>query len=110
MGIREIITILFLTAGLFFVVVSAVGVLRMHDFYCRLHAAGVGETLGLILCSIGLFIYEGPTFTGFKILFIFCAVFLASPVGTYIIGKVCFKESLQKETEADSIVKKEGMK
>lgn len=104
MGIefRNILTICFLLAGFFFVAVSVIGVLRMHDFYSRLHAAGVGETLGLILCCIGLFIYEGVSITGLKILLIFLAVFVASPIGTHIIGKVAYQQSMIVRQEAEA--------
>lgn len=98
MEIREILTIFFLMAGLFFFIASAIGVFRMHDFYCRLHAAGVSETTGLILCSIGLFIYEGFTATGIKLFLVCLAVCFASPIGTHIIAKVAYKQSLKAET------------
>ena len=48
MGIREIIALVFLAAGLFFLIASAIGMLRLPDFYTRLHASGNSETLGLI--------------------------------------------------------------
>ncbi len=98
MGIKEILTVIFLSLGFICFIASAVGVFRMKDFYCRLHAAGVSESAGLILCSTGLFIYEGLTMTGIKIFAVFLAVFIASPIGTHIIAKVAYKQSLQAET------------
>ena len=35
--------------------------IRLPDFYSRLHASGNSETLGLMLACLGLVIYEGPT-------------------------------------------------
>ena len=58
MGIREIIALVFLAAGLFFLIASAIGMLRLPDFYTRLHASGNSETLGLMLSLLGLAIYE----------------------------------------------------
>ena len=52
MGIREIIALIFLAAGLFFLIASAVGMLRLPDFYTRLHASGNSETLGLMLSQM----------------------------------------------------------
>ena len=101
MEIREFFAVVFLLAGLFFFIVSAIGVFRIQDFYCRLHAAGVSETAGLVLCSLGLFLYEGFNQTGVKLFLVFIAVFLASPIGTHIIAKVAYRQSLQAEADAD---------
>lgn len=102
MMIRDVLTIIFMTAGFISFAASAIGVLRMKDFYCRLHAAGVCESAGLVLCSVGLLIYEGLNMTGIKIFVVFLAVFIASPIGTHIIAKVAYKQSLlssDKESE-----------
>lgn len=97
MDIRDIITVLIMSAGFVCFFVSAVGVFRLRDFYSRLHAASVCESAGLVLCSLGLFIYQGFNTTGFKIFAIFLAVFVASPIGTHIIAKVAYKQSLEEE-------------
>ena len=95
MTVREIAAMFFLLIGLLSFVASTIGVFRMKDFYCRLHAAGICESAGLILSAVGLFIFEGATITGLKIFLILLAVFLASPIGTHIICKVAYKESLE---------------
>ncbi len=95
MEIRNILTIIFMMLGFLCFLSSAIGVFRLKDFYCRLHAAGIGESAGLVLCSIGIFIYEGFNITGLKIFAIFIAVFVASPIGTHIIAKVAYKQNLQ---------------
>lgn len=100
MIIREILAVTLLTAGLLSFVLSTIGVFRMKDFYCRLHAAGICESAGLLLSAAGLFIYEGLTITGLKIFLILFAVFLASPIGTHIICKVAYKESLKRKEDA----------
>lgn len=100
MDIREIFTVIFLMLGFVCFVITAIGVFRLKDFYSRLHAAGVCESAGLVLCSIGFLIYEGFTVTGLKIFAIFIAVFIASPIGTHIIARVAYKSSLN-ELESD---------
>ena len=95
MQIREFFTVFFLIGGFFFLFISVVGILRLKDFYSRIHAAALGESVGLVLCSFGLFLYEGLTFTGIKILGICIAVFIASPIGTHILGRVAFKQGVE---------------
>ena len=102
MGIKEILTILFMSAGFLCFVASTVGVFRMKDFYCRSHAAGICGSAGLIFSGVGLFIYEGVNITGFKILLVLLAVCLSSPIGTHIICKVAYKQSLEAEANAQA--------
>lgn len=93
MGVREVLTVIFLSAGFLAFLAATAGVFRMKDFYCRMHAAGVCESAGLLLCAAGLFIYEGFCITGIKIFLVLLAVFLASPIGTHIICRAAYKQS-----------------
>lgn len=88
---REVIAALFLLSGLVFFVGSAIGMLRLPDFYSRIHASGNSETLGCTLSFIGLMIYEGPTLTAAKMAFVFLLVFMANPIGSHILSKAAYK-------------------
>lgn len=50
----EILGLLFLLGGAFFMVVAAVGVAKLPDVYCRAHAVGKAMTLGIILLLFAL--------------------------------------------------------
>ena len=39
-----------LAAGSIFVIIGAFGLIRLPDFYTRLHAAGITDTLGASVC------------------------------------------------------------
>ena len=65
--IRCVLTVIFMVVGLFFMAVSVAGVIRFPDFFSRLHAIGLGQSLGMGFCCIGLLIYQGPDTTGIKI-------------------------------------------
>lgn len=88
---NEWIAAALLLCGFFLMVVSAVGVLRLPDFFSRLHASSIGETLGIILAGVGFAFYEGLNLTTAKILLIVVAVFLVNPVGTHLIAKAAIK-------------------
>ena len=88
---REIFAGLFMAGGAFFLLASAIGMLRLPDFYCRLHASGNGETMGVMLSFLGLVIYEGFTITSLKMILIFFTIFLANPIGTHILSKAALK-------------------
>lgn len=88
---NEIIAVILLIGSLFFFLASAIGMIRLPDFYSRLHASGNSETMGLMLACLGLVFYEGPTLTAIKIVIIFLLVFLANPIGTHVLGKAALK-------------------
>ena len=88
---REMAAALFIIGGLIFFIGSGIGMLRLPDFYSRIHASGNSETLGCMLTFIGLMIYEGATLTSLKIAFVFLLVFMANPIGSHILSKSAYK-------------------
>ena len=55
----ELLAGLLLGTGILFTIAGSVGLLRFPDFYTRLHAAGVTETLGMIAIVAGLMLHAG---------------------------------------------------
>ena len=81
--VREIAVWLFLAGGSFFLLVGGIGVLRMPDFFTRMHAAGVTDTLGAGLILVGLMIESGLTLnTGRLVLILFFLLF-TSPTASH---------------------------
>ena len=79
----------------------------MPDFYSRLHASGMGETLGLLLTFIGLAIYEvavrdGSWILALKVVLTGLIVFLANPIGTHILCKSAYESGLKEWTLEDA--------
>jgi multicomponent Na+:H+ antiporter subunit G len=84
-----------LVAGGLFCVVGAVGMLRMPDFYTRLHAASVIETLGGGLIMLGLLLQAGVTLVAVKLLIVALLVFFASPTATHALAKAAMERGLR---------------
>ena len=63
--LREIIAFALMGLGLVFLIGSAIGMLRLPDFYSRVHASGNSETLGTALVFLGLVANVTRTATGF---------------------------------------------
>lgn len=95
MPIREILVIVFILVGLVLITISAVGVVRLPDFYTRLHASGIGETLGILIAFIGLAIYQGPDLISLKLFIIAFVVYLFNPVGTHMLGRAALRSHLK---------------
>lgn len=84
-------TIALLAAGLFFSGVASLGVLRLPDFYARLHAVGKAETLGVLLTLTGLAVWQGLTLTTLKLLFVAVFFFLTNPTATHAIARAALR-------------------
>jgi len=84
-----------LVAGGFFCLVGGIGLLRMPDFYTRMHAASVTETLGAGLILLGLLIQAGITLVGAKLLMIGLLIFFTSPAASHALAKAALSRGLQ---------------
>lgn len=76
--------------GLLFLLGSLVGMLRLPDFYSRIHASGNSETLGMLFVFLGLAVYNGFSVVSFKIIIISLFVFLGNPIGSHILAKAAY--------------------
>jgi multicomponent Na+:H+ antiporter subunit G len=94
-----------MAGGGFFLTVSAIGLLRLPDFYARTHAVGKSETLGTILVLSGLAVYNGWELSTVKILFILFFALIANPTATHAIARAAFRSGLplwtQNKTQRD---------
>ena len=90
MDIRTIITGVFIGIGCFFIIVTAIGVVRFPDFYSRLHPAGKTDTVGQAFVLIGLMIYEGFSLVSIKLMIIVVFIFIASPTATHALAQAAF--------------------
>ena len=75
----------FMVGGVFFVIAGAVGVLRLPDFYTRMHAAGMTDTLGAEMILLGLIVQAGFSQTSLKLVLIAFLLFLTSPTATHAV-------------------------
>ena len=79
-----------LAAGGFFCVVGAIGVVRMPDFYTRMHAASVTDTVGAGLVLLGLMLQAGLTLVTAKLLMIGLLLFFTSPTASHALARAAF--------------------
>ena len=86
MIILEILSWLLLMFGAFLGISGAVGILRFPDFYTRIHAAGVTDTLcaGAILC--GLMLQAGLSLVSVKLAFILLFLWFTSPTASHALA------------------------
>lgn len=84
-----------LLAGGGFCLVGGLGVLRMPDFYTRVHAASVSDSLGAALVLLGLLLQAGWTLVAVKLLVIGLLIFFTSPAATHALVKAALGRGLK---------------
>jgi multicomponent Na+:H+ antiporter subunit G len=76
-------------------VVGAIGVLRFPDFYTRIHAAGVTDTLGATLVLLGLACLSDTWATALKLGVVWLFVMIASPTATHALANAAHASGLK---------------
>ena len=90
-----------LLAGALFCLIGGIGLLRMPDFFTRMHAASVIETLGVALILLGLMLQAGLTLVAVKLLIMGVLVFFVSPIASHALAKAALVRGI-KPVLADS--------
>ena len=84
-----------IVGGLFFMVVGAIGVLRMPDVYTRLHAAGMTDTMGAGLILIGLAFQAGPTLVAVRLMLVWAFLLFTSPIATHALARAALSGGVE---------------
>ena len=93
--LQDIFSWAFIAVGGFFLVVGGLGLVRLPDFYTRLHAAGITDTMGAGLLLLGMMVHEGWTLVTGKLLLIGLFLFFTSPTATHAIANAALVAGLQ---------------
>lgn len=83
----DLLSWLILLGGVAFALIGSVGLLRMPDFYTRLHAAGITDTLGAALIVLGLMLQAGWTLVSVKLLLILIFLWFTGPIATHALSR-----------------------
>lgn len=84
----EILSAICLGLGAFLVLSGGVGVLRFPDFFARMHAASITDTLAASLILLGLALQVEPNLlVHSKLLFIFLFLMITSPTAAHALAK-----------------------
>lgn len=93
--VRDLVTVISLAAGLFFVFAGAIGVIRLPDFFTRLHAAGMTDTLGAELILFALILQADGWQMIAKLLMVAFFLFITSPTSTHAVAHSAFRSGVK---------------
>lgn len=83
----DLLALVFLFSGCFFIFAGTVGMLRLPDVYCRLHALTKADNLGLLLICLALSLLDGRVRIALLMLLIWLLALLASTVSAHLIAR-----------------------
>lgn len=93
--ILDIISWIFLLGGSFFCLTGAVGLLRFPEFFSRIHAASLTDTLGASMILIGLMFQAGWGLALPKLILILIFSLLAGTTASHAMAKAALKSGLK---------------
>ena len=74
MDILNLVSSVFILVGSLSIIVGLLGVYRMPDFFTRLHAASIIDTLGAMLILFGLIMHHGISIVSVKLFLILVGI------------------------------------
>lgn len=77
-----------LLVGMAIFVIEMIGVFRFRYVLNRMHAAAMGDTLGLGSCLLGLIVMSGLNFTSLKLFLVIVFLWFSSPVSSHLIARL----------------------
>lgn len=86
--LQFVIGVAFLLTGLFVFVIQVFGVYKFGYVLNRMHAAAMGDTLGIGISLVGLIILSGWNFASLKMALIIVFLWNASPVSSHLIARL----------------------
>ena len=101
-----------LIGGCCFALIGGIGILRLPDFFSRLHGGGITDTLGAGLIMLGLMLQSikvgldsemsaSPWLVTVKLLMVLLFLFVTSPTGCHALARAALSDGLEPATVDD---------
>lgn len=86
----DIIIMILSTIGAIFILLAAVGVVRMPDIYLRISVTTKAATLGVGLVLVAASVYFADMSVTSRVIAIICFLFLTAPISAHMIGRAAY--------------------
>lgn len=105
--VLDVLSWIFLVLGGACVLIGGIGGLRLPNFYTRIHAASLTDTMGTILIFVGMILQAGLTLAALKLFAIMLFLLLTGPTATYALANAALLSGLKPDAGATSDEPKE---
>lgn len=80
-----------IAVGVIALLIGSLGLIRLPDVFCRIHAVGMIDTAGASFIILGMVIHQGYSLVSVKLLLIGVFLFFTSPIATHAVAQVAHK-------------------
>lgn len=87
MLIMTVLGWILLVLGSFFCLVGSIGLIRLPDFYSRVHAAGIVDSLGAILILLGMMTQTQEPIVIIKLTLVLFFMMLTGPTAVHALAR-----------------------
>ena len=88
--VLEVLTWISMVAGSLVLLITGLGVLSLPDYYSRIHAASITDTLGAALILFGLVAQAGLTLVAAKLVLVLVFLLLTGPAASHALAKTAY--------------------
>ena len=82
----DLIALILILAGLIFFLSGSLGLVRLPDLFCRLHALAKADNVGLACIGLGVVMIDGSPMHALQLLLVWLLVLAASAVSSHLIA------------------------
>lgn len=97
----NLISWFFFIAGSIFLLIGAIGVIRLPDIFSRMHGAGVIDSMGTAMLFCGMFLQAGFTIVSIKLFLILLFLMFTSPTTTHALARAALDAGLKPLVDHD---------
>lgn len=87
---NDIIIMIVISLGTLFILLAAVGIIRMPDLFLRISVTTKAATLGVGLILFGMTLYFSDVSIGTRAFAIILFLLLTAPIGAHLIGRASY--------------------
>ncbi len=88
--LRHVVVWVLVLSGAFFLFIGSLGMVRLRDFWARLHAASIIDSAGVGLLLAGMMVEAGFSLVTLKLILIVIFLFLTGPTASHAVANAAF--------------------
>lgn len=95
----DLLSLLLIVAGSFFVLTAALGLVRLPDFFSRTHAPGVLDTMGTGLLLLGFALQLGFDLALVKLALVLIFILITGPTAAHALARTALQTGVTPEVD-----------
>jgi len=104
MFVLEILAWISMMVGAIFSIIGGIGIVRLPEFFSRMHAGGITDSMGAGLILFGLILHDGVlTLTSAKLFMIGFFFIVTSPTACHALAKSALAQGMKPELEINTL-------